>query len=172
MPVDILRAVRSLSQLRRPGALDVRHVGVDGLLVGNQRERLVDVAFDGRRIWSFWLKRDGEQRDDGVLVRWPKPLRPFLDGVIDLTMTDPGSGSVLFAETVQFGDGSARIDVVNPSGRPLSLDKSLKLVETFDTRDAAHVEPLLDAIAEVLGALRQVGLDAFLAYGTAISPMR
>jgi hypothetical protein len=171
-PVDILRAVRSLSQLRRHGALDVRHVGVDGLLVGGQRERLVDVAFDGRRIWSFWLRRDGEQRDDGVLVRWPKPLRPFLDGFTDLTITDPGSGSVLFAETVHFGDGSARIDVVNPAGRPLSLDKSLKLVETFDTRDAAHVEPLLDAIEEVLGALRKVGLDAFLAYGTALGAIR
>lgn len=172
MPVDILRAVRSLSQRRRPGALDVRHVGVDGVLVADQRERLVDVTFDGRRIWSFWLKRDGEQRDDGVLVRWPKPLRPFLDGTTDLTMTDPGSGTVLFAETVQFGDVSARIDVVNPAGRPLSIDKSLKLVETFDTRDAAHVEPLLDAIEEVLGALRTTGLDAFLAYGTALGAIR
>jgi hypothetical protein len=164
--------VRSLSQLRRPGALDVRHIGVDGLVVGGQRERLVDVAFGGRRIWSFWLQRDGEQRDDGVLVKWPKPLRPFLDGFADVTLTDPESGAVLFAETVQFGGGSARIDVVNPAGRPLSLDKSLKLVETFDTRDAAHVEPLLDAIEEVLGALRKAGLDAFLAYGTALGAIR
>ncbi|RYC11325.1 hypothetical protein [Nocardioides zhouii] len=164
--------MRSLSELRRPGALDVRHVGVDGLLLGGHRERLVDVAFDGRRIWSFWLKRDGEPSDDGVMVRWPKPLRPFLDGFTDLTMTDPGSGAVLFSEKVQFGDGSTRIDVVNPAGRPLAIDKSLKLVETFDTRDAAHVEPLLDAIEEVLGALRAVGLDAFLAYGTALGAIR
>ena len=139
---------------------------------GSSRERLVDVAFGGRRIWSFWVVRDGEQRDDGIHLVWPKPLRPFLDGVAEVTITDPGNDAVLFSQTVQFGARPDRIDVVNPSGRPLAIDKSLKLVETFDTRDAAHVEPLLDAIAEVLGALKEVGLDAFLAYGTALGAIR
>ena len=171
-PLDILRRVKSLGQLRRLGALEVLRIDLDGILVASARERLIDVAFDGRRIWSFWLHRDGEQRDDGIVVRWPKPLRPFLDGVTEVSLTDPESGSVLFSETVRFGDGSGRIDVVNPAGRPLSLDKSLKLVETFDTRDAAHVEPLLDAIDEVLGALKKVGVDAFLAYGTALGAIR
>lgn len=164
--------MRSLSQLRRPGALDVLEIDTTGLLVGVSRERLVDVAFDGRRIWSFWLLRDGEQGEDGVRLRWPKPLRPFLDGVTEVTLTDPGTDTVLFSRTVRFGERPDRIEVVNASGRPLALDKSLKLVETFDTRDAAQVEPLLDAIDEVLGALRQVGLDAFLAYGTALGAIR
>jgi hypothetical protein len=171
-PLDILRRVKSLGQLRRPGALEVQRIDLEGILVASARERLIDVAFEGRRIWSFWLHRDGEQRDDGILVRWPKPLRPFLDGVTEVSLTDPGSGAVLFSETVRFGGGAGRIDVVNPAGRPLSLDKSLKLVETFDTRDAAHVEPLLDAIDEVLGALEKVGVDAFLAYGTALGAIR
>ncbi|GAA5114934.1 hypothetical protein GCM10023339_21130 [Alloalcanivorax gelatiniphagus] len=141
------------------------------MVVGAGRERLVDVAFDGRRIWSFWVVRDGEQRDDGVHLHWPKPLRPFLDGVTEVTMTDP-DGAVLFSREVRFGAGTERIEVVNAAGRPLAIDKSLKLVETFDTRDAAQVEPLLDAIDEVLGALREVGLDAFLAYGTALGAIR
>ena len=38
---------------------------------------------------------------------------------------------------MRFGDGTDPIEVVNPAGRPLAIDKSLKLVETFDTRDAA-----------------------------------
>ncbi|MDZ5662763.1 hypothetical protein HN031_12815 [Nocardioides sp. zg-1308] len=164
--------MKSLGQLRRSGGLDVHRIDVDGVLMASPREQLVDVAFDGRRIWSFWLHRDGEEREDGVLARWPKPLRPFLDGVTEVTLTDPGTGTVLHEETVQFGDHPGRIEVVNPAGRPLSLDKSLKLVETFDTRDAAQVEPLLDAIEEVLGALREVGLDAFLAYGTALGAIR
>ena len=168
----MLRGVRSLSQLRRPGALEVLRIDGKGLLVGASRERLVDVAFDGRRIWSFWLVRDGEQREDGVHLSWPKPLRPFLDGVTDVTLTDPETDAVLFEQTVRFGERSERIEVVNPAGRPLAIDKSLKLVETFDTRDAAQVEPLLDAIEEVLGALRKVGLDAFLAYGTALGAIR
>jgi hypothetical protein len=158
--------------LRRPGALDVLRVDATAVVVAGSRERLVDVAFDGRRIWSFWVVRDGEQHDDGIHLRWPKPLRPFLDGVTEVTMTDPGTGAVLFSRTVQFGGRTDRIEVVNPAGRPLAIDKSLKLVETFDTRDAAQVEPLLDAIDEVLGALRKVGLDAFLAYGTALGAIR
>ena len=171
-PLDILRRVRSLGRLRRAGALDVHHIDAGGLLLGSSRERLVDVAFDGRRIWSFWVVRDGEQRDDEIHLVWPKPLRPYLDGVTEVTMTDTGNDAVLFSQTVQFGDRADRIEVVNPAGRPLAIDKSLKLVETFDTRDAAHVEPLLDAIAEVLGALKEVGLDAFLAYGTALGAIR
>ena len=161
--LDILRAVRSLTQLRRSGALDVRRIDTEGILVGGNKERLVDVSFDGRRIWSFWLPRDGEEQDGALLLRWPKPLRPYLDGVTRLTLTDPGTGAELFAETLRLGDSVERIAVVNPAGRPLALDKSLKLVETFDSRDAAHVEPLLDAIEEVLGALHQAGVPAFLA---------
>jgi len=164
--------VKLLGQLRRLGALDVHRIDLDGLVLSSVRERLVDVSFDGRRIWSFWLHRDGVPRDDGFHVQWPKPLRPFLDGVTEVALTDPGSDSVLHAEVVRFGDRTDRIEVVNPAGRPLSLDKSLKLVETFGTRDAAQVEPLLDAIAEVLGALQKVGLDAFLAYGTALGAIR
>ncbi|MFC7727082.1 hypothetical protein ACFQW6_18380 [Nocardioides sp. GCM10028917] len=164
--------MRSLSQMRRTAALEVLRIDAAGLLVAGTHEQLVDVAFDGRRIWSFWLLRDGEQGDDGITLTWPKPLRPFLDGVTEVTLSDPGTDTVLFSSTVQFGARPDRIEVVNPAGRPLSLDKSLKLVETFDTRDAAQVEPLLDAIEEVLGALRQVGLDAFLAYGTALGAIR
>lgn len=170
--LDILRRVKSLGQLRRAGALDVHRIDEEGLLLASPREQLVDVAFDGRRIWSFWLHRDGEPHDAGHLVRWPKPLRPYIDGTTDLTLTDPGSGALLHAATVHLGEKHERIEVVSPAGRPLALDKSLKLVETFDLRDAAHVEPLLDAIEEVLGALREVGLDAFLAYGTALGAIR
>lgn len=164
--------MKSLGQLRRLGALDVHRIDRDGLLLGSPRERLVDVSFDGRRIWSFWLHRDGEEHDDGFLVQWPKPLRPYLDGVTAVVLTDPGAGTVLHDEVVHFGDNTERIEVVNAAGRPLALDKSLKLVETFDTRDPAQVEPLLEAIEEVLGALRQVGLDPFLAYGTALGAIR
>ncbi len=170
--LDIVDRVRSLGRLRRAGVLDVHRIDARGLLLGSPRERLVDVSFDGRRIWSFWVVRDGERCDDGFDLAWPKPLRPFLDGVTEVTMTDPGSDAVLFSQTVRFGEREDRIEVVNPAGRPLAIDKSLKLVETFDNRDATHVEPLLDAIAEVLGALKEVGLDAFLAYGTALGAIR
>ena len=115
--------MRALSQLRRPGALDVLRVDAKAVVVAGGRERLVDVAFDGRRIWSFWVQRDGEQRDDGIHLHWPKPLRPFLDGVTEVTLTDPGTDTVLFSRTVQFGERPDRIEVANPAGRPLAIDK-------------------------------------------------
>lgn len=170
--VDILRAVRPLTAWRLRGAPEVRDIDVDGVHLAGRHERLVDVSFGGRRIWSFWLQRDGEEEDGGRVVRWPKPLRPFLDGAADLTLTDAASGEEIFAGSVRFGSGTGPIEVVNAAGRPLAIDKSLKLVETFDTRDAAQVEPLLDAIEEVLGALREAGVQPFLAYGTALGAIR
>ena len=147
----------------------VDHVGIR---TSARHEQLVDVLFDDRRIWSFWLHRDGDVVSGGRLVRWPKLLRPFLDGVANVVLMDPSSGRVLHEQVVQFGSGAERIAVVNPQGRPLALDKSARLVETFDNRDASQVEPLLAAIDEVLTALREVGLNPFLAYGTALGAIR
>ena len=70
----------------RPGraaAAAVTGMRVDdrGIRATSGDEAVLDVMFDGRRVWSFWLQRDGEQQADGsVLVGWPRPLRKFLDG--------------------------------------------------------------------------------------------
>ena len=57
---------------------------------------------------------------------------------------------MVFDEEITLGDGTGRIAVEDAEGQPLSLDKSLRLVQTFDTRSAEHVAPLLDAIDHVL----------------------
>lgn len=156
----------------RSTGFSVTSVGDEGIRLTSSAEQLVDVTFDGRRIWSFWALRDGAPEDGGVFLRWPKPLRPYLHGTTELALVDPGTGESLHTESIHLGDGAERIAVVNPAGRPLALDKSLKLVQTFDSRDAVHVAPLLDAIEEVLGALKAAGIDAFLAYGTALGAVR
>ena len=50
----------------------------------------VDVLFDGRRIASFWIRRDTESRGlrGEVFYGWPTPLRRFLDGMTDLSLVD------------------------------------------------------------------------------------
>jgi hypothetical protein len=164
--------VKSLSAVLRLGAIEVRSIDGDGIRLSGGRTQSIDVAFGGRRIWSFWLQRDGTAQDGGYFVRWPKALRSYLDGVADVTLTDSQSGAELFSGEIRFGSGAEPIAVVNRDGRPLTLDKSLKLVETFDNRDLAQVQPLLDAIDEVLDALRAAGVDAFLAYGTALGAIR
>ena len=83
------------------------------------------------------------------------------------------SGTVVYDEEVHLGDRrTQRIAVVNDRGLPLGIDKSLRLAQTFDTRSAEHVEPLLDSIEEVLGALKKAGIDAFPAYGTLLGAVR
>lgn len=155
-------------------AADVTEVRVDdeGIRAFSDDEVVLDVVFDGRRIWSFWLQRDGEPRGDAYVVRWPSALRRFLNGVTRLQIVEHVSARVLFDEEIRLGEGTQRIAVVNDRGLPLGIDKSLRLAQTFETRSAEQVAPLLDSIEEVLGALKKAGVDAFPVYGTLLGAVR
>ncbi len=151
-----------------------------GIRAVSLREVVLDVAFDGRRIWSFWLHRDGVREGlrsltsggFGHLVAWPPALTKFLDGRTRLTLSVHGSGQLAFDGEVRLGTSEARIAVVDSEGSPLALDKSLRRVKTFENRTPEQVAPLMNAIAEVLGALRSAGVDGFLAYGTLLGAVR
>ena len=71
-----------------------------------------------------------------------------------------------------FGSGPGRVAVVNRNGQPISLDKYLKRVVAFDSRSPEELQPLLDAIDEVIRALADVGTEAFLAWGTLLGAHR
>ena len=159
---------------RPDAAVNVSGVRVDdeGIRARSDAEVVLDVLFDGRRIWSFWLHRDGEGRGLTYLVRWPSALRRFLEGTTRLQLVAHVTGDVVFEQEVRLGRGEGRIAVVNDRGLPLGIDKSLRLAQTFDTRSAEHVAPLLDSIEEVLGALKKAGVDAFPAYGTLLGAVR
>ncbi|MGH3445851.1 MAG: hypothetical protein ACRDPB_10790 [Nocardioidaceae bacterium] len=153
---------------------EVSGVRVDdeGIHARSDAEIVLDVLFDYRRIWSFWLQRDGERSRGEYVVAWPGPLRRFLNGVTRLRLVEHVSDRVVYDARVRLGSGEEPIAVVNEEGRPLGLDKSNRLAQTFDTRSAEHVEPLLDAIEEVLAALKKAGVDAFVAYGTLLGAVR
>ncbi len=156
---------------------DVSGVRVDeeGIRGVSADEVVLDVLFDGRRIWSFWLHRDGEPRGGSYLVRWPSALRRFLHGTTRLQLVAHVTGEVVHDQEVHLGEGTtrgARIAVVNDRGLPLGIDKSLRLAQTFDTRTPEQVAPLLDSIETVLTALRAAGVEAFPAYGTLLGAVR
>jgi SAM-dependent methyltransferase len=146
----------------------------DGIVASSRTEIVLDVLFDGRRIWSFWLHRDGQDRGGATFVSWPGALRRFLNGTTTLGLVEHVTGDVLFEQEVTLGDAPAgtRIAVVTEEGQPLGLDKSNRLSQTFDTRSDEHVAPLLDSIEVVLGALKAAGVDAFPAYGTLLGAVR
>jgi hypothetical protein len=155
-------------------AAPVRVVGVDddGISLTTADEVILDVTFDGRRIWSFWLVRDSRPARGGRRIDWPSSLRRFLDGATRLGIAEHLSGRVLYDAETRFGSGSARISIVNEDGNPLGIDKSGRMAQTFDTRSSEHVAPLLDAVEEVLGALSEAGIEAFPAYGTLLGAVR
>lgn len=137
---------------------------------------VVDVLLDERRIWSFWVERDTEPEAGGGAGRrrvdWPGSLRPFLDGRTRLRVAEHVSGRVLHDAEHRFGTAEGRIAVVNAQGKPLGIDKSGRMAQTFDTRSAEHVGPLLDAVEQVLAAVREAGVEAFVAYGTLLGAVR
>ena len=149
-------------------------VSVDGqgVRARARNEAVLDVFFDGRRIVSFWLQRDGVRDGDGWLFAWPKTLREFLDGTTEVRVVVTRTGQEVFRDEIAFGSGRGRVAVVNQNGQPISLDKYLRRVVAFDTRTSAELEPMLDAIDEVIAALREVGIEAFLAYGTLLGAVR
>ena len=155
---------------------DVSSVAVDseGVRVSTADEVVLDVQFDGRRIWSFWVHRDGTPEHDSsrYFVAWPGPLQRYLDGRARVAVLEHVSEVVAFDEEVRFGESEQQIAVVDPNGRPLGIDKSGRLAQTFDTRSEAQVAPLLDSIKECLQALGRAGVQAFPAYGTLLGAVR
>jgi hypothetical protein len=152
----------------------VRIVGVDdsGIRLQAGEDVVLDAMFSGRRIWSFWTRRDTGQEGEALLAPWPPPLRRFLNGSTRLSIVEHVTGDVVFDDEVTLGSGTGRIEVVDAQGRELGFDKSNRLTKTFGTRDDAQVTPLLDAIEEVLSALRRLGIEPFLAYGTLLGAVR
>jgi hypothetical protein len=153
-------------------SVDAVRVDDRGIWFRSSVDDVVDVCFDGRRIWSFWLQRDSEPSSGGRLAEWPSALHRFLRGSTRLSLVAHVSGVTLYDEEVSLGSGTDRIAVVSPEGKPLGLDKSNRLSQTFDSRSPEQVAPLLDSIEQVLDAIRDAGVEAFLAYGTLLGAVR
>lgn len=151
----------------------VLRLGDQGITLLATGDGPVDVCLDGRRVWTFWTRRD----TDPVLgplrrVAWPKPLGRYLDGRAALTIRDSASGDVYYDKEVRFGAGEGRIDVRNEGGVELGTDKSGKLVATFAGRSQTDLAALLDGAEAVIEALRRTGIEPFLAYGTLLGAIR
>ncbi len=144
----------------------------DGISFSSRDDVVVDVTFDGTRVWSFWLQRDTGGRGGRREIEWPQPLRRFLDGATRVALVDHVADAELYAADITLGAGSGRIAVQDKKGRPLGLDKSNRLSRLFESRDSDQVAPLMEAIATVLKALDEAGVEGFVAYGTLLGAYR
>ena len=130
-------------------SLTVSGVDDSGVHLISGEDTVVDVLFDGRRIWSFWTLRDTAPSDKGLLAAWPSMLRRFLDGRTRLSVVEHVSGRVAFDEEVSLGTDTRRIAVVDDAGRPLGIDKSNRIATTFDTRDPTSADLALAHVRSV-----------------------
>ena len=153
----------------------VDRVDDEGIVARTSGEDVVvDVLFDGRRVWSFWVLRDSVAAPHGGdrFVAWPKRLRRFLDGWSRVELRSHVADEVLYDEERRFGTGDARISIVDAQGRPVGIDNDGRLQRTFETRSVAQTAPLLDSVERILDALHEIGIEAFPAYGTLLGAVR
>jgi SAM-dependent methyltransferase len=151
----------------------VRSVDDRGILLRAGHERVVDVLFEGHRVWSFWVRRD-TVRAPGLsrMAAWPRPMAKYLDGRARVVVRDSATEEVLFDGDVSFGEGTSEISFVNDRGVEVGIDKSGRMVPTFATRSDSDVGALVDAVQVVLDALAAAGVKPFLAYGTLLGAVR
>jgi SAM-dependent methyltransferase len=172
------KAARRIAALRGlvASARGTRVTSVDAtgiLLAASGKDRVVDVLFDDRRIWSFWLVRDTERQPNGLrLAEWPARMVRFLDGRSRITVREHVSDEVLFDDEVAFGEATERIAFVNGRGLEISLDKAGRFSPTFSVRSEDQLVPLLDAMETVTTMLAELGITAFPAYGTLLGAVR
>ena len=131
------------------------------------------LTVDGRYIWAFTPARDGHAHRGGVLVEWPPALRPFLDGRARVRVADPSGARVLVDEDVSLGSGEGRIDIVDPQGLPLAVDKVGHLCRAFAATDDGVRDEILAGTQRALHDLTEgCGLEAYLNYGALLGAVR
>ena len=158
-----------MSKVSTGSAASIARVDEGGIVASTSGDDVVvDVLFDGRRIWSFWVLRDSvpAPHGGGRFVEWPTRLRKFLDGVARIELRAHVDDSVLYDAEHRFGTGDERISIVDAQGRQVGIDNDGRLQRTFETRTTAQTALLLDWVERNLTALHDIGIAAFPAYGT------
>lgn len=143
-----------------------------GLTFATSGDFPVDVHFASKRIFSFWTERDTQSVREGRHFPWPGVLRRFLNGTVELSVVDPVTGGELARTAVTLGAGGDEIVVQDNKGRPMGLDKSMRLIGLFEDQGEQAKELLLDSMETVITALQEAGIKPFIAYGTLLGAVR
>jgi hypothetical protein len=133
----------------------------------------LDVLFDGRRIWSLSVGTRMTDSSGTASIAWPDPLRPHLDGVVDIEIREHDTSRLVARSEVTLGTGTGRVTVADADGRLLAIQKWGKLGRVFEDVSASEKRAYLDQVDELLVILRDVcGVPAFLSYGTLLGAVR
>ena len=130
----------------------------------------LSVLLAGRRIWTV---RAPEPDDDGALaLPWPPALAQRWTGSAELAVET--GGRTLAASTVVFDGHDVGFDLSEPgTGVPQVVNKWGRIARSFEGRDAALVEQVLDEAEHLIEVLRSaLGVELFVTGGTLLGPVR
>ncbi|MER7796942.1 methyltransferase domain-containing protein [Microbacterium sp. NPDC096154] len=128
-----------------------------------------DVRFDGHRVWSVTIP----YAEDGVIsLRWPKALRPWLDGRTRLSVHDSATGREISSADVQFGTAGTRIEVVDARGRWLAMTKWDRLGPVLEGREDDMRGRLLDSSKKLVELLEGADYPVYIVGGTLLGVIR
>ena len=159
------------NDVQAPGGVDD-----DGMRLpaGLAADETYAVVMNGHTVWSFVPARDCVE-DAGVwYTKWPAGLRRHLVGQAEVRLEEHTSGNELASWTHAFaGRTDLALQVVNPAGQQLIVDKTGQMKQPMNTHDDALLEELVDAAERILDVLRErAGVPAFVAYGTLLGAVR
>ena len=162
-----------MSNLTPPRAMGGAVVTDAGITLAGAPDGPLVLSVDGRYVWSFSPVRDGRPTRAGTLVAWPPVLRRFLHGSARIRVSDVVGDRVLVDEEVVLGEGRGRIEVVDPQGLPLSVDKVGHLCRAFSATDEGIREEILTGTGRAIDDLREAcGVEAYLNYGALLGAVR
>jgi SAM-dependent methyltransferase len=153
--------------------MDEAVISDEGLLLPVDAIGVLDVQFDGRRIWSIDSERFDPIEGGWRFVAWPEPLLRYLDGRTRLVVLDHTTQDVKVDIEASFGTSVERIAVVDRAGREVALTKWGRFGQPFDTLDRSVLDHYMDQVEEVLAVLRdECGLPGYVAWGSLLGALR
>jgi hypothetical protein len=150
-------------------------VSVDkrGLKWRQDSDSVVDVLFDGLRIWSIDPADVSRSRRGWLSVDWPDPIRRQLDGHVAIELVEHVTGDVLGSVDTHFGHAEDRVEIRDRAGHRAALTKWGRLVQPFSMTDREAIDAYLDQVEWVLDLLqRRCGVPAFLSFGSLLGAVR
>ena len=151
------------------------HYEVDG-----PGPRVLDVHFDGRRVWSFADQGEpvpagqaGETASSDLLrfQPWPASLVPFLRGRVRVGLGEVGSAPV--ESVVDLGRSAETLRLADRYGRPLVVNKWGRLGHALADAPDGLVDRMLDSMDRIREVLESsLGPRVFVTGGTLLGPVR
>jgi SAM-dependent methyltransferase len=131
--------------------------------------RLVDVRFDGHRVWSVKLP---DAEGDHITVKWPEPIRTRLQGQTDLVIEDTTDGHLLVQDSVSFGRAKKRVEIVDYRGQWMAMTKWNRLGPVLEGSDDNVAARLLASARRLVDDLEVWGYPVYIVGGTLLGIIR